>query len=68
MTRPPLRLVALRQSQPFDTIHRQLVCLEAPPVAVVSQVEALMASWWQRAGGYPVGRRFGTVIDIAVPS
>lgn len=60
MTRQPRRLVALRQSQPFDTIRRQLVCLDAPPVAVVSPVQAIMASWWQRAGGYPVGRIFAT--------
>ena len=60
MTRPPLRLVALRHWQCSDTIRRQLVCLDAPPVAVVSQLEAIMASWWQRAGGYPVGKRFAS--------
>jgi len=60
MSRPPHRLVALRQSQPFDAIRRQLVCLDAPPVAVVSEVEAIMARWWLRAGGYPVGRVFAS--------
>jgi hypothetical protein len=60
MTRPPQRLVALRQSQPFDTIRRQLVFLDAPPVAVVSEVEEIMARWWLREGGYPVGRIFAT--------
>lgn len=60
MTRPPQRLVALRQSQPFDRIRRQIVCLDAPPVAVVSEIEEIMARWWLRAGGYPVGRIFAT--------
>lgn len=60
MDRHPRHLVVLRHSQPFDTIHHQLVCIDAPPVAVVSDVEEIMARWWLRAGGYPVGRIFAT--------
>lgn len=60
MARHPRHLVVLRHSQPFDTIRHQLVCIDAPPVAVVSDVEEIMGRWWLRAGGYPVGRIFAT--------
>lgn len=56
----PQRIVALRQTQPDDKIKRQWVTLEAPPVATPSPVEAIMHRWWQRADGYPVGKRFAS--------
>ncbi len=37
------------------------VALDAPPVAVVSEVESIMGGWWFRAGGYLVGQMFGIV-------
>jgi len=49
-------------------LKRSLVVIAGPPVAVLDGVQSIIGSWWSRAGGYPVGRRFGTVIDIAVPS
>ena len=35
--------------------------LAAPPIAMVSEVEAIFGGWWRRSGGYPAGSLFGTV-------
>lgn len=45
-----------------DLLERR-VPLPGPPVAGMSAVEAIMAGWWWRAGGYPAGRVFGTVMQ-----
>jgi len=46
-----------------DGIRLTPVVLDRPPVAMVSGLESIMGGWWLRAGGYPVGRIFGTFID-----
>lgn len=61
----------MRQRSVLATVHVadrerlrvERVVLDRPPVATVSEVEAVMHGWWYRAGGYPVGRRFGTAVE-----
>lgn len=36
------------------------VVISAPPVACADMVDVIFGSWWLMAGGYPVGRQFGT--------
>lgn len=62
MTSRP-RILAIQHVAVVDGIRLTPVVLDRPPVAVVSDVESIMGGWWYRAGGYPVGRIFGTFID-----
>lgn len=57
------RILVLRQTQPHDQLRRELVIIDAPPVAVIDGAQLIMARWWHRAGGYPVGRVFGTFMQ-----
>lgn len=54
------RILALRQTQPRETIRRKLVVLDAVPVAQIDGVQLIMTRWWNRSGGYPVGRVFAS--------
>ena len=56
------RILATRHLAVVDGIRLTSVALEAPPVAVVSDVESIMHGWWFRAGGYPAGRVFGITL------
>ncbi|MBK8161498.1 MAG: hypothetical protein IPK59_23045 [Rhodospirillaceae bacterium] len=58
----PPRILATQHVAVHDGIRLTLVVLDRPPVAVVSDVESIMNGWWYRAGGYPIGRIFGTLI------
>lgn len=55
------RILAVQHVAAIDGIRLTQVVLDRPPVAVVSDVESIMNGWWYRAGGYPVGRIFGTL-------
>lgn len=57
------RIMASQHCATPDGLKHARVMLEHPPVAVVSPVESIMGGWWYRAGGYPVGRIFGTFIN-----
>lgn len=46
-----------------ERLRVERVVLERPPVARVSEVEAVMHGWWYRSGGYPVGHQFGTAVE-----
>ena len=56
----PPRLLATRHEATANGIKVERVVLHEPPVAVVSELESVILGWWYRAGGYPVGRTFGT--------
>lgn len=45
---------------PASGINISRAELPFPPVAVVPRLDSIIAGWWYRAGGYPVGRLFGT--------
>lgn len=60
MTRSPPYIVALRHEAIAYGFKVERVVLDEPPVAVVSPLESVILGWWYRAGGYPVGRTFGT--------
>ena len=55
-----IRIHAVQHEATLEGIRLTRVILDKPPVAAVSQVEAIMGRWWHRSGGYPVGRIFGT--------
>jgi hypothetical protein len=57
------RILAVQHVAVADGIRLTPVVLDRPPVAVVSDIEAIMGHWWLCSGGYPVGRIFGTFID-----
>lgn len=57
------RIIAIQHCATLDGLKHTRVMLDAPPVAVVSDVESIMAHWWFRTGGYPIGRLFGTFIQ-----
>jgi len=57
------RILALRQTQPYETIRRELVVLDAVPVAKIDGLQLICAKWWHRARGYPVGRVFASWRD-----
>lgn len=63
MKRSSPRIVATLHEASRDGISVTRVALDRPPVAVVSEVESIILGWWYRAGGYPVGRTFGTSMD-----
>jgi hypothetical protein len=65
--RPP-RILATR----LETVQESMenprgirvsrVVLERAPETLVCQLQAIMGGWWQRSGGYPAGREFGSMI------
>lgn len=57
------RILATRHEAVWGEMRITRVALAEPPVAVVSELESVVAGWWYRAGGYPVGRRFGTLLE-----
>jgi len=59
---PVRRIMATQHCASQDGLKQTRVMLDRPPVAVVSDVEAIMGLWWLRSGGYPVGRVFGTFL------
>ena len=57
--RPP-RIVATRHESHRDGVVIERVVLDHPPVAIVPEIDSVIGCWWYRAGGYPIGRDFGT--------
>ena len=54
-----LRIVAVRHEN-----HRFIrVMLDAPPVAVVPDLDFVLGGWWFRSAGYPPGAVFATWLD-----
>ena len=68
MTKRPIRIVAMRCECVMETISNprgycvSRIILDHPPTTLVCQLQAIMGGWWQRSGGYPVGRDFGSRI------
>jgi len=63
MNRYPSRIVATRHVDTSHGIVISRVELAEPPVAVVPEIDSVMAGWWFRDGGYPVGEMYGTALD-----
>lgn len=64
MRRCPLIHATVHDAGEPGSVTRRIV-LPEPPIAVVSPLESVIHGWWRRAGGYPVGRVFGTRIGTA---
>lgn len=62
MRLPQFSIRATRHEADRGAVRCEVVTLDRPPVAVVSDIESIMGGWWYRAGGYPVGRVFGTAL------
>lgn len=66
--RLPPRIVATRHEAVMETLENPRgvrltrVLLGPQKPTLVCQLQAIMGGWWQRSGGYPVGRDFGTRI------
>lgn len=66
--RIPPRIEATRLehvTESFDNprgVRVSRVVLDEHPSAMVCQLQAIMGGWWQRSGGYPVGRDYGVRI------
>lgn len=60
--RIPPRIVATRHLNQRTGVEISRVVLDSAPTTLVCQLQAIMGGWWQRSGGYPVGRDFGSRI------
>lgn len=57
------RIVAFRHEHRGDDPPTTIrVYLPNPPTGTMTELEAIMAGWWQRSSGYPVGKRFATTV------
>lgn len=63
MTRRRIRITARLHLGAGERIVVSTVQLDEPPVAIVAEMDSLMGLWWFHAGGYPVGRLSGTLLE-----
>jgi hypothetical protein len=63
--RKTVKIVATRHVAARDEVCIDRVVIDAPPMAVVSEVESIICGWWARSAGYPVGVLSGTALGAA---